>query len=401
MKFTYQVRTKQGETKTGALETPTKEAAIEALLRSDFIIVEIEETKELPTFSAIISRFRGVPGKEIVIFSRQVSTLFQAKVPLIETLKTMMEQTSNQVFKDALFDVMKNVDSGVPLSKALGMHRKIFSEFYINMVHSGEVSGKLEEVFAYLAEGLEREYYLVGKIKGAMTYPAFIIGAFGLVAFLMMIFVIPNLTSILKETGAQMPILTRIVIAISDFFVGYWWLVILILFSAGGGTWYYINTEQGGKAWDRVQLHLPIFGKLLQKYYLARFADSLSVLIQGGLPIVQALEVTAQVVRNAVYKEIMLDTIEQVKKGNTISSVLKTKKMIPIMVSQMIYVGEETGKLDNTLKSAASFYQKEVSTAMDNIITLIEPILILLLGAGVGVLLVAILMPMYNLAQNF
>ncbi len=401
MKFTYQVRTKQGETKSGVLETPTKEAAIETLLRSDFIIVDIEESKDLPTVSSLIARFRGVPAKEVVIFSRQISTLFQAKVPLIESLKTMMEQTENQMFKDALFDIMKNVDSGMVLSKALGLHRRIFSEFYVNMVHSGEVSGKLEEVFTYLADGLEREYYLVSKIKGAMTYPAFIIAAFGIVAFLMMVFVVPNLTSILKETGAQLPPLTRMVIAISDVFVTYWWLIIILVFFSLGGSWYYIHTRQGSAVWDRAQLRIPIFGKLLRKYYIARFADSLSVLIQGGLPIVQALEVTAQVVHNTVYKEILLDTIEQVKKGNTISSVLKTKKEIPVMVSQMVYVGEESGKLDGTLKTAASFYQKEVDTAMDSIVTIIEPVLILILGAGVGVLVVAILMPMYDLAQNF
>ncbi|OGD32562.1 hypothetical protein A3C91_01665 [Candidatus Azambacteria bacterium RIFCSPHIGHO2_02_FULL_52_12] len=401
MKFTYHVRTKQGETKSGVLEAPSKEIAIEALLRNNFFIIAVEESKDLPTLSATIARFRGVPGKEVVIFSRQISTLFQAKVPLIGALKTMMEQTENQMFKDALFDIMKNVDSGMVLSKALGLHRRIFSEFYVNMVHSGEVSGKLEEVFTYLADGLEREYYLASKIKGAMTYPAFIIAAFGIVAFLMMVFVVPNLTSILKETGAELPLLTRVVVAISDVFVTYWWLILIAVFSSLGGAWYYIHTTSGSEVWDRVQLRIPIFGKLLRKYYIARFADSLSVLIQGGLPIVQALEVTAQVVSNTVYKEILMDTIEQVKKGNTISSVLKTKKEIPVMVSQMVYVGEESGKLDGTLKTAAGFYQKEVDTAMDSIVTIIEPVLILLLGAGVGVLVVAILMPMYDLAQNF
>lgn len=401
MKFTYQAHTKQGETKEGVVEAPTKEAAIESLLRSDFIIISLDETKDAPTVSSLIQRFRGVPNKEIVIFSRQISTLFQAKVPLIEALKTMMEQTENQVFKDTLFDVMKNVDSGVPLSKALGMHPRVFSDFYVNMIHSGEMSGKLEEVFSYLAEGLEREYYLASKVKGAMTYPAFIIFAFAIVGFLMMIFVVPNLTAILKETNQEMPFLTKIVIGVSDIFVSYWYLILIAVLGIGGGGWYYINTKKGSDMWDTVQIRIPIFGKLLQKYYLARLADSLSVLIQGGLPIVQALEVTALVVRNVVYKNVLLDTIEQVKKGNTISSVFKTKKIIPVMVSQMIYVGEESGKLDSTLKSASQFYQKEVSTAMDSIITLIEPLLILVLGAGVGILLVAILMPMYNMAQNF
>ncbi len=401
MRFSYQARTKQGNVQHGVIEAANKNAALDALQKNDFIVTSILESTPFPDIMQSIRAFIGVPKKEVVIFSRQVSTLFQAKVSLIETLKTMAEQTVNPLFKDALFDVMRNVDSGSTLSKALGLHTNIFSTFYVNMVKSGEVSGQLEEVFAYLAEGLEREYYLASKIKGAMIYPAFIIFAFIVVAFLMMIFVVPNLTSVLKETGAELPFLTTIIISISDSFVAHWLLFLLVLFSVLGGAWYYVRTPSGKDIGDMIKLHIPIFGKLLQKFYLSRFTDSLSVLIQGGIPIVQALEITSQVVNNAVYRGILEETIEQVKKGNTISSVLKTKKEIPIMVSQMVYVGEESGKLDSTLKSAATFYQKEVTAAMDNIITLIEPILILMLGVGVGILLVAILMPMYNMAQNF
>ena len=269
------------------------------------------------------------------------------------------------------------------------------------MVRSGEASGKLEEVFNYLAEGLEREYYMGKKIKGAMTYPAFIVAAFGAVMFVMMIWVVPNLTAVLKESGGELPPMTRAVIFVSDAFKSYWWAILLALAVAIGSFWYWINSKEGKIIWHRVQLRIPGFKGLLEKFYLARFADNLSVLIQGGLPIVQALEITADVIGNGVYRGILLETIEEVKRGNTISSVLRTKKEIPIMVTQMVFVGEESGRLDSTLKSVSTFYQKEVAVAIDSIVTLIEPVMIVLLGVGVAVLLVAILMPMYDMAQNF
>ena len=403
MQFSYQARTPQGDMRSGTVEAVSREAAIDILQRSNFIIIDIHESAQLPALNRSLSSYfhRGVPKKEVVIFSKQISTLFQAKVPLIESLKTMMEQTENHVFKDALLDVAKSVDAGASLSKALASHKNIFSDFYVSMVRSGESSGKLEEVFNYLAEGLEREYYMGKKIKGAMTYPAFIVAAFGAVMFVMMIWVVPNLTSVLKESGGELPSMTRAVIFISDAFKAYWWAILLALALAGGSFWYWINSKEGKIIWHRVQLRLPGFKGLLEKFYLARFADNLSVLIQGGLPIVQALEITSDVIGNSVYRNILLETIEEVKRGNTISSVLRTKKEIPIMVTQMVFVGEESGRLDSTLKSVSTFYQKEVAVAIDSIVTLIEPVMIVLLGVGVAVLLVAILMPMYNMAQNF
>lgn len=401
MQFNYQVRTQQGSVEHGTIEAQTKEDAIEALQRTGYFVIDVQDQSQVSAFSSSIKIFRGVPKKQIVIFSRQISTLFQAKVPLLEALKTMMEQVENPNFKDALLDIAKNVDAGAPLSKALAGHKKIFSDFYVSMVKSGEASGKLEEVFGYLADGLEREFYLVQKVRGAITYPAFIMTAFIGIMFVMMIWVVPNLTAVLEETGQELPFLTTIIIAVSDAFASYWWLILAGIFSCIGGIWYFVHTPRGSDLWDTVQLKLPILGGMFRKFYLARFADSLSVLIQGGLPIVQALEITAQVVRNKVYKNILLETIEEVKKGNTISSVFKNKKDIPIMISQMVFVGEETGKLESTLKSAADFYHKEVSVVMDNLVTLIEPFLIIALGVGVALLLVGILMPMYNMAQSF
>ncbi len=401
MIFAYEAKTLQGENKTGTVEASSEDAAIELLQRNNLIVLNIKQSSSVSLMSKKIKLFERVPKKEIVVFSRQISALFAAKVPVIESLRTMLEQTKNETFKEALEDITESVNSGNPLSKSLAEHKKIFSDFYISIVHSGELSGKLEEVFNYLADTLEREYYLTQKVRGAMIYPAFILVALVGVMFVMMIWVIPNLTSVFAEANLELPALTKIIIALSDIFQGYWWLILAVMFGGVAGFWQWVSTERGKMIWGSIQLQLPIFGPILTKFYLSRFSDSLSTLIKGGLPIVRSLEVSANVVGNYVYKKIIAETIDNVKKGGTISQIFKGKQEIPIMVSQMVAIGEQAGKLDATLKTVAEFYHKEVKNSMDNIVTIIEPLLILVLGVGVGILLVAILMPMYNLTNAF
>ena len=401
MIFAYEAKTLQGENKTGTVEASSEDAAIELLQRNNLIVLNIKQSSSVSLMSKKIKLFERVPKKEIVVFSRQISALFAAKVPVIESLRTMLEQTKNETFKEALEDITESVNSGNPLSKSLAEHKKIFSDFYISIVHSGELSGKLEEVFNYLADTLEREYYLTQKVRGAMIYPAFILVALIGVMFVMMIWVIPNLTSVFAEANLELPALTKIIIALSDIFQGYWWLILAVMLGGVAGFWQWVSTEKGKMIWGAIQLQLPIFGPILTKFYLSRFSDSLSTLIKGGLPIVRSLEVSANVVGNYVYKKIIAETIDNVKKGGTISQIFKGKQEIPIMVSQMVAIGEQAGKLDATLKTVAEFYHKEVKNSMDNIVTIIEPLLILVLGVGVGILLVAILMPMYNLTNAF
>lgn len=397
MLFNYEARTQLGESKLGTIDASSEDAALEILQRNGLIVLDLKKAANISLMSKNIKLFEHVPKKEVVVFSRQVSALFQAKVPVIESLRTMAAQTENATFKEILEKVTQSVDAGNPLSKSLAEHKKVFSDFYISIVHSGELSGNLEEVFNYLADTLENEYYLTQKVKGAMTYPIFIVVALVGVMFVMMIWVIPNLTSVFKEANLELPILTRIIVSMSDIFQAYWWLILMVLVGGVVGFWQWISTAQGEAIWSKVQLRLPVFGMILKKLYLSRFADSLSTLIKGGLPIVKSLEVTSMVVGNGAYKKIIEETIDTVKKGGTISSVFKSHSEIPIMVSQMVSIGEQAGKLDSTLRTVANFYHKEVESSMDNLVSLIEPLLILVLGVGVGILLVAILMPMYNL----
>lgn len=400
MKFQYIARTKSGEIQKGTIEASSKEAAIGILKQHDLIITKLTEAEKVSLLFKRIKLFEKVKPKDIVIFSRQISALFESKVPVVNALRTLVEQTTNPAFKDVIFQISQDVEGGDSLSQAMSRYPNIFSSFYINMVKSGEVSGKLQEIFSYLADYTERGYDLRSKARSAFIYPIFVVATFLIVGILMLVFVIPQLTAILVESGQELPLMTRILISSSNFVISFWWLLLLILIGIIALFIYYKKTKQGQRKLDEIKLRLPIFGGIFQKIYLARFSESLSTLIVGGLPIIQALSVVADIVGNSVYKGIVEETIEAVKKGDTISSVLKKYEEIPPMVYQMVSIGEETGKLDTILKKIANFYTKEVNYSMDNLVNLIEPIIILFLAIAVGFLVASILMPIYNLARG-
>lgn len=400
-KFDYGARTKEGVFQAGTVEAAGYDTAINVLQRHGLIITSLRSQEETSFFKRDIALFQNVKNKDLVIFSRQISTLFEAQVPVVEAFTALIKQTEKAVFRKVLDDILNNVESGMSLSKAFGRHPKVFSNFYINMIKSGEASGKLQVVFNFLAEHTEREYYLAAKIKGAMAYPAFIVAAFIIVAILMMIVVVPQLTAILEETGQELPWVTKLLIASSRFIRQ--WIVFLaptfiVLVVA---LWRYVKTPEGGEIKDKILLKLPIIGELLKKVYLARFAENLSTLIKGGLPIIQSLQVTGDVVGNSVYKYIIKNTINEIKGGGNISDVLSNyPESFPRFVSQMVATGERTGKLAQILESVSKFYQREVQNMTDNLTQLIEPVLLVILGAGVGLLLVSILMPIYNIAGS-
>ncbi|MBI4120583.1 MAG: type II secretion system F family protein [Parcubacteria group bacterium] len=400
MNFNYQARTPQGEIQTGTVEAPNQDAAAEALHRHGLVVLEVVEEKKGLDLGAELPFFNRIKNQDIVIFSRQLSVLFDAQVPLVPALRTLAEQAASPALRRIIADMAADVDAGTPFSMALEKFPKAFSHFYVSVVRAGEASGRLQDVLNYLADHEEKSYDLSRKIKGALTYPIFVISAVIVVGAVVMIFVIPNLTKILEESGQQLPFLTRIVIGISDFLRGYWWLALLVLGGLGGVAWYYTRTVSGKALWDKIKLKLPIFGGLFKKVYLARFAENLSTLIKGGIPIIQSLTITADVVGNVLYQDIILRAREEVRKGNTMSSVLSTEKAVPAMVAQMIRIGEQTGKLDMILVKIASFYGKEVDEMVGSMTELIQPILILILGAGAGILVAAILLPIYNLGSS-
>ena len=401
MKFNYQARTKKGEIQTGVVEAGSHEAAIDTLQRHDLVVVFLEELSEVPFYTRSLRVLQRIKPKDITIFYRQLAILFEANVSPLDSLKILGDQSKNSVFRDLIFEIEKDVRGGETLSLAMSKHPKIFSPFYINVVIAGEATGKLHEVLRYLADHAEREYNLNFKVRGAFTYPIVILTLFIVVAILMMIYVIPQLASMLEEIGQKLPLTTRILIGASRFMKSWFWLIGLIIAALVFAVIKFIKTERGRLILDILKLKIPVFKSIFQKIYLTRLSENLKTLLIGGIPILKALDITALVIGNKIYEKIIMEAREQVRVGKTISSAFSNyPKQITPMVTQMIGVGEKTAELDTILEKVATFYQQEVDRTVANMTQLIEPFMILFLGAGVGFLVSAILMPIYNIASG-
>jgi len=400
MKYHYLARTAKGEIQTGAIEARDETTALETLQAHNLIVVSLKSEKKIPLLTKRIKLFERVKGKEVFIFFRELSILVDADVPLVQSLKTLSQQAGNAYFREILFDIASNVEGGMSFSKALSKYPKVFSLFCVNLIKSAEVSGRLSEALLYLADSLEKNYYLLSKVRGAMIYPAFILFAFTVIGIIMMITVVPQMKNILEEAGQELPAITKFILGLSDFMKSKGWLLLIIAAGLVYLIHYLLKTEKGRRVWHIVSLKLPIFGKILKQTYLAQFSDSLSALIQGGVPIVQALTVAAGVVSNVIFKEIIMEAKEKVKAGQNISPILEEHKEFPPLFTQMMKTGEQTGKMDVILSKLATFYNKEVDNIVNNLSKLIEPLLILALGGAVVILVVAILLPMYNITGS-
>ncbi len=401
MKYKYKARNQAGALQEGIVEASTMSNASALLQRHNLVVVSLEPQKETNPFLGLSRLWEGVSGKEFVFFSRQMAVMVEAKVPLLSALKGIIEQVTNPYFANILSSVLADVDEGKSFSEALRKHPDVFSELYVNMVQSGEISGNLQQSLESLADNIEKNYVLTQKIKGVLYYPAFILSAFFLVGFLMISFVIPKLTEMLEETNAQLPITTKMLIWTGNFMQNYWWAVLIIIIAAISGLIYYIRTEDGKKEFDVIKLKVPVVGKVFKFVYLARFAENLSTLVKSGIPIVTALQIAGRVVGNIVFENHIIEAANRVKTGGTISEVLMSKEedFPPVMV-QMIKVGEDTGKLDTTLNTMAKFYSREADQIVSNLSSIIEPVLIVILGVGVGTLVFSIIIPIYNIAQG-
>lgn len=397
MKFNYQGRTKEGESRIGQVEASSKDAAINLLQKYDLYVTFLEESKP-PIYAKKIKIFENISRKDVVLFSRQLSIMFQSKVSLIEALRVLASQMKNADFKEKVFEISEEVEAGTSFSKAISKYPKIFSSFYVSMVKSGEVSGKLSEVLSYLAEHLEREYHLTSKVQGAMVYPALVLFVVILVILLMVYLVIPNLSQVLQSSDQELPAATKFVLSFSDMIKSWGWLfIVLITFLVVFASRYYA-TEMGKKNLDKYSLKVPLIGGLLQLIYITRFSENLSTLISGGLPITQALDTVADIIGNHAYKEVILESREGVRRGEPISSVLSNySSLFPPVFVQMVLVGEKTGSLDSVLMNITEFYQKEIDRTIDSLLSILEPVMIIFLGVVVGGMMFSILTPLYQM----
>jgi type IV pilus assembly protein PilC len=399
MLYTYSAITQTGEKTQGTVEAVSTDAAIGLLQKRGLIISKIDAPKkEGGDILANLPFFNRVSNKDVVILSRQMATLFQAQVSALRIFRLIGEQVDNKTLQKCLFDIADDLQGGSSISNALSRHPNVFSNFYVNMVKAGEESGKLDETFNYLADYLDRTYATVSKTKSALVYPAFVILTFFGVMILMFTVIIPKISVMLTQSGQEIPIYTKVILWISGLLIDHGILIAAIILVIGFFVWRYGRTEEGALYFDDLKLKTPYVGNLYRKLYLARIADNLNTMITSGIPILRALEITSSVVDNRIYKNILDNAIVGVKGGASLSTVLSQYPEIPGIMTQMTRVGEETGELGSILKTLAKFYEREVEEAVNTLVSLIEPVMIVVLGIGVGILMASILMPIYNIA---
>lgn len=384
---------------TGQVDAIDETQATDTLSSRGLQIVSLKEVTVRSAWS-VMDLIERVNTKDLVAFSRQFAVMVGASVPVVETLKVLSQQTQKPKLKRIVAEISDEVDSGDTLSGALAKRPELFSNFYISVVKSGEQSGKLDDALNYIADEMEKDYDMNSKIKGAMIYPLFVIVMMAAIGVLMMMFVVPKLTAIIVETGSELPLATRIMIAISGFLISYWWVLVVIIIAAFFAIRFYLKSKIGREQFDYLILKLPIFGELLQMIFLVRFTRSMNTLILGGVNISSSLRVAGEVVSNSYYQHLIEETIAEVQSGNSICTVFVRTKEIPSMVSQMMLVGEKTGKLDVSLEKVTNFYNREITTMLANLMSLIEPSLMVVMGLGVGVMVAAILLPMYNVVSQ-
>ncbi|MFA6274114.1 MAG: type II secretion system F family protein [Candidatus Paceibacterota bacterium] len=399
MLFRYKAVDDKGINKEGEIDAANRDMAISGLQRRGFIVISIKDAEAAKSFLKL-SIFEKVPKKDIVILSRQIATLFEAQVSALKAFTMLAANSENKLLARKLNQVVDDLQAGVSISGSLAKHPDVFSDFYINMVKAGEETGKLNQTFLHLADYLDRQYALTAKTRNALIYPVFVIFTFFVVMGLMFVVVIPKLSAIILDSGQAVPFFTQVIIWLSNFFVNYGFLVIIFLVLVGIWLWRLSATEKGKAYLDKIKLSTPAVGNLYKKLYLSRMADNMDTMLTSGIPIVRSIDITAEVVGSRVYKNILKETADGVKSGLALSAAFEKHPEIPPILIQMVKVGEETGSLGNILKTLADFYKREVDDAVDTLVGMIEPIMIVVLGLGVGLLLVSVLMPIYNMAGS-
>ncbi len=400
MLFKYKSIDAEGLNKEGEIDAPNKDMAISGLQRRGLVVISVKEEGEHKSILQL-SFFGKVKPKDVVILSRQISTLFEAQVSALKAFTMLATNTQNKILGQKLVQIGDDLQSGVSISASLAKHPDVFSDFYVNMVKVGEETGKLNQTFDHLADYLDRQYALTSKTRNALIYPAFVIVTFFVVMTLMFTIVIPKLSSIILDSGQPVPFFTTIVIGISNLFVNYGFFLLIFVVLLGVWVWRLSSTPKGKAYLDTIRLSTPALGNLYRKLYLSRITDNLNTMLSSGVPIVRAIDITGDVVGSLVYKDLMGNVADSVKSGLALSAAFaKYPNEMPGILVQMVQVGEETGSLSTILKTLTEFYKREVDDAVDTLVGLIEPVMIVVLGLGVGLLLVSVLMPIYNMAGS-
>jgi type IV pilus assembly protein PilC len=395
--YRYKAKNSYGETINGKVEAQTKPQAFAVLKDRGLFVIEVHEgSDELVVNVPFLS---GIKQDDIIAFTRQLSTMITAGLSLIDAL-TILERQSKPAVRKMLNEIIRDVEGGTSLADALAKHKQ-FSRVYQNLVRAGEAAGVLNEVLSRMADSLEKEKEFRGKVKGALIYPAIVVVAMSIVATVMMIFVVPQLSSMYKDFGAELPFMTQALISSSELFQAYWYVVFGLVGAALFGVRQWRKTPQGERSFDGFMLKLPIFGVLQQKIVLTEFTRTMSLLLGAGISLLEALEIVGEAMDNVVYRDAMKQAYQYVEKGSSLAAVIEQYPFFPAILSQMVAVGEETGQLDDVLLKLSHYFESESEQLVKGLTTAIEPLIMIVLGIGVGFLVVAIVMPIYSLTSQF
>jgi type IV pilus assembly protein PilC len=392
--FEWKGTARNGQVQSGSLVADSKDSVIAAMRRQQIVVTAVKEKgKEIG-----IPKFGGkVPQQLIAIFTRQFSVMIDAGLPLVQCLEILASQQENKVFKRALITIRQDVESGSSLADAMRKHPKIFTDLYTNMVAAGEAGGILDTILQRLATYIEKAVKLNSQVKSAMIYPVAVISIAAIVIAVILWKVIPVFAALFAGLGAELPLPTRVVIALSHFIGDFWWLIIITITSTIYALRRYHETPKGKRVLDGIMLKAPVFGLLMRKIAVARFCRTLATLTSSGVPILDGLSITAKTAGNSIVEDAIMATRKSVEEGKTISEPLGDTDVFPSMVVQMIAVGEQTGALDTMLSKIAEFYEEEVDLAVAGLMKLLEPVLIAFLGVAIGGIVIAMYMPMFTL----
>jgi general secretion pathway protein F len=393
-----------GKTMKGILDADSPVAARQKLRGSGIFPVEVRETlskpRDLPSRPvSILGLLKGVKPGEISAMTRQLSILLGAGVPLVKSLEALISQIANPTLKKIMAQIKESVNQGNSLAFSLSQHPKIFSNMYVNMVHSGEASGSLDVVLARLAEFGEHQQALRGRFKAALAYPLFMSVIGTGVLFFLITFIVPNITRIFTEMHQALPLPTMVLIGVSRFLLSYWW-VILLLFISGIVVLRYSRRRPGVRyMWDKVKLRIPLLGSVNQKIAVARFGRTLGSLLQAGVPLISALQIVGKIVGNSLIASVLDNAVDDIQAGKSLAATLSQSQWFPPMVVQMVSVGEQSGELEAMLNKIADTHEREVESHVMALTSMLEPFMILIMGLVVGFIVISILLPIFEMSQ--
>ncbi len=394
--YAYRVRDRQGKLVSGSLQADNERLVIAKLQEMGMIPVSVTEKKESLGSKEFAFRPNRVKLKDLSVFSRQFATMVNSGLPILRALSILADQTESKPLAKVVTEVRLDVERGSSLSQALASHPKVFDNLFVAMIRAGEAGGVLDSVLLRLADTIEREVELRQRVRSAMTYPVVVLAMVSLILVAMLLFIVPQFKNIYASLGGQLPLPTRILLFVSELFRKYWWMWGLVTIALIFGFKKYRQTAGGRAKIDALKLKVPVFGQLFHKTALSRFSSTLSILLKSGVPILQSLDIVAETVNNNVMSKAVADVQGSVKEGESIARPLAKHAVFPPMVVQMLAVGEETGAVDTMLEKVAQFYDNEVTAYVDALTSLIEPLMIAIIGGCVGMAVIALYLPMFN-----